>query len=168
MLDIITDAWHVAPLRLRITNRTDMLASLLLLDDEDNSTSMLCTPKMRTLVLDRLQKNAEHTTRKLSGRCNDKDDEDGKGRATTRGKRGGGPGARASASHADPSLHRRSPSPERERGRDCREPASRRQGVTTVAQGAAPGVTTIAQDAAQLPTVGAVRQQPMRSVRSRG
>jgi hypothetical protein len=40
--------------------------------------------------------------------------------------------------------------------------------VTTVAQGAAPGVTTIAQDAAQLPTVGAVRQQPMRSVRSRG
>jgi hypothetical protein len=118
MLDIITDAWHVSPLRLRLTNRTYMLASRLLLDEENNTTDMLCTTKMRALVLDHLQKNAEHTTRKLSGRGNDKDDEDGKGRPTMRGKRGGGTRTRASASHADPPRHRRSPSPERERGRE--------------------------------------------------
>jgi hypothetical protein len=53
MLDIITDAWHVEPLRLRITNRTEMLASRLLLDEENDTTDMLCTNKMRTLVLDR-------------------------------------------------------------------------------------------------------------------
>ena len=114
MLNIITDAWYVAPLRLNITNRTDMLASRLLLDEQDNTTDMLCTDKMRALVLDRLQKNAEHTTWKLSGRGNDKDDEDGNGRRTTRGRRGGG-GART---RADPTRTRRSPSPERERGRE--------------------------------------------------
>jgi len=119
MLDIITDAWHVAPLRLNITNRTDMLASRLLLDEQDNTTDMLCTDKMRSLVLDRLQKNAEHTTRKLSGRGNDKDDGDGNGRRTTRGRRGGGSTrTRAPAPRADPPRTRRSPSPERERGRE--------------------------------------------------
>jgi hypothetical protein len=120
MLDIITDAWHVAPLRLRLTNLTDMLASRLLLDEENDTTDMLCTNKMRALVLDSLQKNAEHTTRKLSGRGNDKDDEDGKGRPTTRGKRGGAGGTRtrAPASRANPPRHCRSPSPERERGRE--------------------------------------------------
>jgi hypothetical protein len=119
MLNIITDAWYVAPLRLNITNRTDMLASRLLLDEEDNTTDMLCTDKMRSLVLDRLQKNAEHTTRKLSGRGNDKDDGDGNGRRTTRGRRGGGgTRTRAPAPRADPPRTRRSPSPERERGRE--------------------------------------------------
>ena len=120
MLNIITDAWYVAPLRLNITNRTDMLASRLLLDEEDNTTDMLCTDKMRSLVLDRLQKNAEHTTRKLSGRGNDKDDGDGNGRRTTRGRRGGAGGTRtrAPAPRADPPRTRRSPSPERERGRE--------------------------------------------------
>ena len=119
MLNIITDAWYVAPLRLKITNRTDMLASRLLLDEQDNTTDMLCTDKMRSLVLDRLQKNAEHTTRKLSGRGNDKDDGDGNGRRTTRGRRGGGSTrTRAPAPRADPSRTRRSPSPERERGRE--------------------------------------------------
>jgi hypothetical protein len=48
MLNIITDAWYVAPLRLNITNRTDMLASRLLLDEQDNTTDMLCTDKMRS------------------------------------------------------------------------------------------------------------------------
>ena len=120
MLDIITDAWHVAPLRLRISNRTEMLASRLLLDEADNTTDMLCTNRMRSLVLDRLQKNAEHTTRRLSGRGNDKDDEDGNGRRTTRGRRGGAGGTRtrAPAPRADPPRTRRSPSPERERGRE--------------------------------------------------
>jgi len=115
MLDIVMDSWHVAPLRLRITNLTDMLDSRLLLDDKDSTSSILCTAKMRTVVSDRLQKNVELTTRKFSGRGNDKDDEDSRGKATTRGKRGGGNRKRASASHADTPKQRRSPTQERER-----------------------------------------------------
>jgi hypothetical protein len=116
MLDIVTDSWHVATLRLHITNRNEMLDSRLLLDDDD-SNRMLCTNKMRSLVSDRLQKNAELTTRKLSGRGqDDKDDKDGRGKA--RGNRGGGNHKRNSAPHADTPKHRRSPTPERERGRE--------------------------------------------------
>jgi hypothetical protein len=66
MLDIVKDSWHVASLRLHITNRNEMLDGRLLLD-EDDTTRMLCTDNMRTLVSDRLQKNAELTTRKFTG-----------------------------------------------------------------------------------------------------